>query len=66
LSLLLHFADEAGWPRALARALGWAAARRRLPQLPRWRDRLTLPKPLPPRVVLLRGLQQPNAKLAAC
>jgi ribose-phosphate pyrophosphokinase len=37
----------------------------RLPCLPDGEYRLTLPKPLPPRVALLRGLQQPNTKLAA-
>jgi ribose-phosphate pyrophosphokinase len=65
LSLVLHFADEAALAQALA--LRWAGPvhRSRSHSFPDGEFRLTLPKPLPPRVVLLRGLQQPNAKLAA-
>ena len=65
MSLVLHFADEAGLAQALALELGWACAQITRHSFPDGEYRLTLPKPLPPRVALLRGLQQPNAKLAA-
>lgn len=65
MSLVLHFADEAVLAAALARELGWACAPIGCHVFPDGEYRLTLPKPLPPRVALLRGLQQPNAKLAA-
>lgn len=65
MSLVLHFADEAGLAAALARELGWACAEIACHGFPDGEYRLTLPKPLPPRVLILRGLQQPNAKLAA-
>lgn len=65
MSLVLHFADEAGLAEALARELGWPCAPIGCHVFPDGEYRLTLPKPLPPRVALLRGLQQPNAKLAA-
>lgn len=65
MSLVLHFADEAALAEALAHELGWACAQITSHSFPDGEYRLTLPKPLPPRVVMLRGLQQPNAKLAA-
>ncbi len=65
MSLVLYFADEACLAQALAHELGWACAEIAGHAFPDGEVRLTLPKPLPPRVVLLRGLQQPNAKLAA-
>ncbi len=65
MSLVLHFADEAALARALAHELEWACGEIGCHVFPDGELRLTLPKPLPSRVVLLRGLQQPNAKLAA-
>lgn len=65
MSLVLHFADEAGLAQGLARELGWACREIGCHAFPDGEFRLTLPKPLPSRVVLLRGMQQPNAKLAA-
>ena len=62
--MLLAFDDEVGLAQALGRALGIEprfVARHRFPD---GETRLTLPPTLPPRVCLLRGLQQPNDKLA--
>lgn len=50
---------------ALARSLGWASAEVRRHRFPDGETRLTLPPSLPPRVALLRGLQQPDDKLSA-
>jgi ribose-phosphate pyrophosphokinase len=63
-SALLAFDDERALAGALGGALGLApsfVARHRFPD---GEVRLTLPPRLPPRVLLLRGLQQPNEKLA--
>lgn len=65
MSLVLHFADEAELAVALARELHWGCALIAGHDFPDGELRLTLPKPLPARVALVRGLQQPNAKLAA-
>ncbi|MCU0927736.1 MAG: ribose-phosphate diphosphokinase [Burkholderiaceae bacterium] len=63
MTLLLAFDDEAALAAKLGAALGVAprlVARHRFPD---GETRLTLPPVLPERVVLLRGLQQPNDKL---
>lgn len=65
MSLLLCFEDEARLAAALAHALGWPAVAMGCHAFPDGEIRLTLPKPLPERVVLLRGLHRPNEKLAA-
>ena len=65
MSLVLHFADEAGLAHGLARELGWTCREIDCHVFPDGEYRLTLPRPLPPHVALLRGLQQPNTKLAA-
>ena len=65
MSLLLHFEDEARLAAALAAALGWPCAPVRCHRFPDGELKLTLPPALPPRVALLRGLHQPNEKLAA-
>jgi len=61
---LLAFDDEAALAQALAAALGvpWSLVQRH--HFPDGETRLRLPPNLPPNVVVLRGLQQPNAKLA--
>ena len=63
MSCLLAFDDE--WPLAqrLADELGWPLHEVRRHRFPDGETRLRLPPQLPPRVVFLRGLQQPNAKL---
>lgn len=63
-TLLLAFDDEAPLARGLAQALGCPLALVDRHAFPDGETRLRLPPSLPPRVVLLRGLQQPNAKLA--
>ncbi len=62
--LLLAFEDEADLARRLAQALAcdWSIVDRHV--FPDGETRLRLPPVLPAQVVLLRGLQQPNAKLA--
>ena len=50
--------------RALAAALGWRCAIVERHRFPDCETRLRLPPRLPPQVALLRGLQQPNEKLA--
>ena len=64
MSLLLAFDDEAPLAERLAAALGWPLARVDRHVFPDGETRLRLPPQLPPHTVLLRGLQQPNAKLA--
>lgn len=61
--LLLAFEDEAALARELAEALGLPLAFITRHRFPDGELRLVLPKPLPERVLLLRGLQQPNEKL---
>jgi ribose-phosphate pyrophosphokinase len=64
-SLLLHFDDEAPLAQGLAAALGLSSAVVDVHRFPDGETRLRLPAALPPQVLLLRGLQDPNAKLAA-
>jgi ribose-phosphate pyrophosphokinase len=64
MSLLLAFEDEAGLAARLASALGWTLALVDVHRFPDGETRLRLPAELPLRVALLRGLQQPNDKLA--
>lgn len=63
-SCLLAFDDEDALATALAASLGWPLHRVDRHAFPDGETRLRLPPRLPPRVALLRGLQQPNAKLA--
>ncbi len=64
IELLLAFDDERRLARRLAAALGcaWRSIERH--RFPDGETRLRLPPVLPARVALLRGLQQPNDKLA--
>jgi ribose-phosphate pyrophosphokinase len=61
--MLLAFEDEAPLAQALAQALGAPLAFVQRHRFPDGELRLNLPPQLPPRVVMLRGLQQPNEKL---
>jgi ribose-phosphate pyrophosphokinase len=61
--LLLAFDDEANLAGRLAQAMGCGAFIIQRHQFPDGETRLRLPPALPAQVVLLRGLQQPNAKL---
>ncbi len=63
MSLLLAFDDETALARRLADALGWPLACIERHAFPDGETRLRLPPQLPEQVVLLRGLQDPNAKL---
>ncbi len=62
-TLLLAFDDELPLAAELAGALDVPFALIRRHRFPDGELRLVLPKPLPPTVILLRGLQQPNEKL---
>ncbi|MDM4767603.1 ribose-phosphate diphosphokinase [Pelomonas sp. SE-A7] len=62
-TLLLAFDDEQALAAELAATLGIPMALVRRHRFPDGELRLVLPKPLPSRVILLRGLQQPNDKL---
>jgi ribose-phosphate pyrophosphokinase len=64
VSLLLAFDDEAALAGALAAALGWPLAVIERHAFPDGETRMRLPPTLPADVVLLRGLQRPNARLA--
>jgi ribose-phosphate pyrophosphokinase len=64
MSLLLHFDDEARLATTLAQALGWQALSIACHRFPDGECRLTLPPRLPEQVLVLRGLHQPNDKLA--
>lgn len=64
MTLLLAFDDESRLAEALAAALGWPCAIVERHRFPDGETRLRLPSALPPQVVLLRGLQRPNEKLA--
>jgi ribose-phosphate pyrophosphokinase len=64
MSLLLACDDEARLAQLLAGALGWPLAIIERHRFPDGETRLRLPPALPPRVALLRGLQQPNERLA--
>ena len=61
---LLAFDDEASLAVRLARAMGCEAHIIQRHTFPDGETRLRLPPRLPTRVVLLRGLQRPNEKLA--
>ena len=62
--LILAFADEAAPAAQLATLLGCTAAIIEVHRFPDGETRLRLPPVLPADVVLWRGLQQPNDKLA--
>ncbi|MCU7373407.1 ribose-phosphate diphosphokinase [Paucibacter sp. O1-1] len=62
-TLLLAFDDERALAEELAQALGMSLDFVTRHRFPDGELRLVLPKPLPERVILLRGLQQPNEKL---
>ena len=64
-ALLLHFDDELALARKLADATGMALASVREHVFPDGEIKLQLPDSLPPRVVILRSLHQPNTKLIA-
>lgn len=63
--LLLAFDDahELALARALAETMGWPLGQVQRHAFPDGETKLTLPPSLPAEVVLLRGLQDPNAKL---
>ncbi|MBK9363485.1 MAG: ribose-phosphate diphosphokinase [Rubrivivax sp.] len=61
--MLLAFDDEWALAQRLADALGWPLQAVQRHTFPDGETRLRLPPQLPPRVAVLRGLQQPNAKL---
>ncbi|MGE0463553.1 MAG: ribose-phosphate diphosphokinase [Vicinamibacterales bacterium] len=61
--MLLHFDDERGLARRIARAAGMAAARIARHRFPDGEVKLTLPSRLPRRVAILRSLDRPNEKL---
>lgn len=63
MTLLLAFDDEAALAWRLAAAVGCALTVVERHGFPDGETRLRLPSRCPARVVLLRGLQQPNAKL---
>jgi ribose-phosphate pyrophosphokinase len=62
-SHLLAFDDEATLAQTLASLLGLPCSLVQRHSFPDGETRLRLPPALPPQVVVLRGLQQPNAKL---
>ncbi|MBY0234170.1 MAG: ribose-phosphate diphosphokinase [Burkholderiaceae bacterium] len=62
-AVLLAFEEEAILADELAQALGLPLKFIRRHRFPDGELRLVLPTPLPPTVLLLRGLQQPNEKL---
>lgn len=62
-TLLLHFEDEAGSAARIAAAAGLATAAIARHRFPDGELKLRLPATLPPHVVLLRTLAQPNEKL---
>jgi ribose-phosphate pyrophosphokinase len=61
--MLLAFADESPLARALAREMGCELAFIETHRFPDGEIKLRLPPALPSRVVMLRGLQQPNDRL---
>ncbi|MBK7529649.1 ribose-phosphate diphosphokinase [Piscinibacter sp.] len=61
--MLLAFADESPLAHALAREMDCELAFVETHRFPDGEIRLRLPPALPPRVVMLRGLQQPNDRL---
>lgn len=63
MTCLLAFDDEMPLACRVADALGWPLHEVQRHAFPDGETRLRLPPALPPRVAVLRGLQQPNAKL---
>ncbi len=63
MSCLLAFDDEMALARRVADALGWPLYEVQRHRFPDGETRLRLPPRLPGRVAIVRGLQQPNAKL---
>lgn len=63
MSLLLAFDDESALAQSLAKALGWPLALIERHAFPDGETRLRLPPQMPSHVVMVRGLQQPNARL---
>jgi ribose-phosphate pyrophosphokinase len=63
MTILLAFNDEAALAQRLAAALRCELVMIHSHSFPDGETRLRLPPQLPPRVLILRGLQQPNAKL---
>lgn len=63
MQVLLYLEDEAPFARALAQAAGLTPLAIACHRFPDGELRLRLPAALPRRVVLLRGLRQPNEKL---
>ncbi len=63
MSMLLYFEDEERFARELAAAAGLAAHQVERHRFPDGELKLTLPARLPPRVIVLRSLHQPNEKL---
>lgn len=63
LALLLFFDEDQALGEALAAQLGWPGERVQRHRFPDGETRLRLPHALPERVVVLRGLQDPNGKL---
>jgi ribose-phosphate pyrophosphokinase len=61
--MLLHFDDEAAFAQSLAREARLELRAIRRHRFPDGEVKLTLPVPLPPTVVVLRSLHQPNEKL---
>ena len=61
--MLLAFADESPLAHALAREMDCELAFIETHRFPDGEIKLRLPPALPPRVVVLRGLQQPNDRL---
>jgi ribose-phosphate pyrophosphokinase len=61
--MLLHFDDEHHYATPLAAAAGLPAARIAQHRFPDGEVKLRLPARLPPRVVMLRSLHNPNEKL---
>ena len=62
-TLLLHFEDEAAAAQRLAQAAGIQAICIKRHRFPDGEVKLRLPPALPPRVVILRTLDQPDPKL---
>ena len=63
MTCLLAFDDELPLARRVAQALGWPLHEVQRHRFPDGETRLRLPPQLPARVAVLRGLQNPNAKL---
>ena len=64
MTCLLAFDDELPLARRVAEALHWPLHEVQRHRFPDGETRFRLPPQLPPRVAFLRGLQNPNAKLA--